>query len=105
PETYPLVDAMASDLGVEIKELVGNEKLISQITPQKYITETFGRHTIEDILKELKKPGLDPRAEAQLFEFAPIYSIEDVQTGMVVPGIITNITRFGAFVDIGVKQD
>lgn len=105
PETYPLVETMAADLGVEVKDLIHNEALIRQIQPGQYIKDTFGKHTIEDILKELKKPGLDPRPEVQLFEFAPVYSIEDVQPGMVVPGIVTNITRFGAFVDIGVKQD
>lgn len=105
PETYSLVENMAKDLGVEVKELIGNEKLVEQINPAKYINDTFGKHTVEDILKEFKKPGLDPRSEVQLFEFAPVYSIEDVQVGMVVPGIVTNITRFGAFVDIGVKQD
>lgn len=105
PEAYALVEKMAADLGVEVKELIGNEALIQQIDPDRYISDVFGKHTLEDILKELKKPGLDPREEAQLFEFAPIYSIEDVQTGMIVPGIVTNLTRFGAFVDIGVKQD
>ncbi len=105
PEAYSLVEKMAKDLHVGVAELVGNEKLISNIQPEEYIDDTFGKHTLEDILKELKKPGLDPRQEAQLFEFAPIYSIEDVQTGMIVPGIVTNITRFGAFIDIGVKQD
>ncbi len=105
PEAYGVVEKMAADLKVEMKELMGNEKLIKDIRPGQYISETFGEHTVEDILKELKKPGRDPREEAQLFEFAPIYSIEEVQAGMVVPGIVTNLTRFGAFVDIGVKQD
>src|SRR5206468_9874375 len=73
--------------------------------PKKYATEEIGELTIKDILNELKKPGLDPRSEMQQFEFAPIYKIEDVTVGMIVPGIVTNITRFGAFVDIGVKQD
>ncbi|NDC41135.1 MAG: S1 RNA-binding domain-containing protein, partial [Chitinophagia bacterium] len=68
-------------------------------------TDGVGMHTIEDIVKELRKPGLDPRSEAQQFEFAPIYSIEEVHAGMEVPGVVTNLTRFGAFVDIGVKQD
>src|SRR5205085_3035808 len=72
---------------------------------KKYITPEVGEHTLQDIISELKKPGLDPRSEAQQFEFANIYSIEDVKTGMTVPGVVTNITRFGAFVDIGVKQD
>lgn len=105
PEAYPIVEKMAKDLGVEIKELIANEKEIARIKPSLYIQDGVGKHTVEDLLKELKKPGLDPRQEAQVFEFAQIYGIEDVQTGMIVPGIVTNLTRFGAFVDIGVKQD
>ncbi|WP_018611345.1 Tex family protein [Segetibacter koreensis] len=105
PEAYPLVEQMARDLNVEVKELIGNEALIKQINAKKYVTEQFGELTIKDILKELQKPGLDPRSEVQQFEFANIYKIEDVTVGMVVPGVVTNITRFGAFVDIGVKQD
>lgn len=105
PEAYEVVLQMAKDLDVAVSELIGNATLVSKIPAQKYVTDTVGAHTIQDILKELKKPGLDPRSEAQAFEFANIYSIEDVQVGMVVPGIVTNLTRFGAFVDIGVKQD
>lgn len=105
PESYGLVEQMAKDLNAEVGALIGNEELLSQVEVKKYITEEVGKHTVEDILKELKKPGLDPRSEAQHFEFANIYGIEDVQVGMIVPGIVTNITRFGAFVDIGVKQD
>lgn len=105
PEAYLLVQSMAKDLNVEVKTLVGNEALIKQINPKKYVTVQFGELTIKDILNELQKPGLDPRSEAQQFEFANIYKIEDVSVGMVVPGVVTNITRFGAFVDIGVKQD
>jgi uncharacterized protein len=105
PEVYEIVVEMAKDLGVEVKQLIGNEELLKQIPTAKYVTDTVGAHTIADILKELRKPGLDPRSEAQSFEFANIYSIEDVQVGMIVPGQVTNITRFGAFVDIGVKQD
>lgn len=105
PEAYKVVEKMAADAGVSIKEIVGNETIVNKITLQKYTDETIGLHTLQDILKELKKPGLDPRSEAQAFEFAQIYSIDDVHTGMIVPGIVTNLTRFGAFVDIGVKQD
>ncbi len=105
PEAYELVEKVAADNNVKVEELISNEKLISQIDHRKYITERFGEHTVKDVLNELKKPGLDPRSEAQQFEFANIYSIDDVKIGMVVPGIVTNITRFGAFVDIGVKQD
>lgn len=105
PETYSLVEEMALELGAEVKELIGNEKLVNKIQVSHYVDQKFGTHTVEDILKELKKPGLDPRPELQSFEFAPVYSIEDVQAGMILPGVVTNITRFGAFVDVGVKQD
>jgi len=105
PEAYKVVTAMASDIGVEVKALVGNNELIKQVQLRKYITPETGEHTLNDIVNELKKPGLDPRSEVQQFEFAGIYSIEDVKTGMIVPGSVTNITRFGAFIDIGVKQD
>ncbi len=105
PESYSIVKKMAKDLSLELEELIGNEKLINEINAEKYIDDKFGIHTIKDILKELKKPGLDPRPEVQTFEFANIFKIEDVHVGSVVPGQVTNITRFGAFVDIGVKQD
>ncbi len=105
PEAYPIVAKMAADAGVELRALVANEALTKGIDIKKYITPESGEHTLRDILNELKKPGLDPRQEAQQFEFAAIYSIEDVVPGIVVPGIVTNLTRFGAFVDIGVKQD
>lgn len=105
PEAYGLVERIAADLKVEVKELIGNNKLINTIQPDQYTDNTFGKHTLKDILSELRKPGPDPREEARFFEFAPIYSIEEVQAGMIVPGIVTNLTRFGAFVDIGVKQD
>ncbi|MGN6437509.1 MAG: Tex family protein [Agriterribacter sp.] len=105
PEAYSLVEQMAADNQVEVKALIGNEPVIKNINPKKYVSEQFGELTIQDILKELQKPGLDPRSEVQQFEFAGIYSMDDVQVGMVVPGIVTNLTRFGAFVDIGVKQD
>jgi uncharacterized protein len=105
PETYAVVVKMANDLNHDVKSLIGNESLIKQIDSKKYITEEIGELTIKDILNELKKPGLDPRSELEHFEFANIYSIDDVKPGMVVPGVVTNITRFGAFVDIGVKQD
>ena len=105
PEAYQLVQSMAADLKVKLNELIGNENLLKSISIKKYISEQFGEHTINDIINELKKPGLDPRSEAQLFEFAQIFSIDDVKVGMDVPGMVTNLTRFGAFVDIGVKQD
>lgn len=105
PEAYPIVEKMAAALNVGVKELIGNETLVSKIDPKQYVTEQFGELTLRDILNELKKPGLDPRNELEQFEFAQIYKIEDVHIGMVVPGMVTNLTRFGAFIDIGVKQD
>ncbi|SFP53974.1 Tex family protein [Parafilimonas terrae] len=105
PEAYKIVEHIASDLKVDVQSLIGNEALLKHIQPKKYATEEIGELTIQDILKELNKPGLDPRSELEQFEFAQIYKIEDVHTGMVVPGVVTNLTRFGAFVDIGVKQD
>ena len=105
PEAYPVIEKMAKDLGIEIKSLIANESVLNKIDPQKYVSEQLGLLTIKDVLNELKKPGLDPRSELEEFEYAGIYKIEDVQLGMIVPGVVTNITRFGAFVDIGVKQD
>lgn len=105
PEAYSVVDTIAKDLNVDVKALIGKEELLKAVDAKKYATEQIGELTIKDILNELKKPGLDPRQEAQAFEFANIYSIDDVKIGMEVPGIVTNITRFGAFIDIGVKQD
>lgn len=105
PESYELVHLMANDLGVDVNKMIGNEELLKNIPVKKYITEKFGEHTINDIINELKKPGLDPRSEVQAFEFAQIFSLDDVKVGMEVPGMVTNLTRFGAFVDIGVKQD
>ena len=105
PEAYPIIQQIATDLNVEVKALVGNETLLKTVEPKKYVTEQIGVLTIQDVLKELKKPGLDPRSSLEQFEFAGIYKIEDAKEGMVVPGVVTNITRFGAFVDIGVKQD
>ena len=105
PEAYKVVADMAADIGVEVKSLIGNNELIKKLEPKKYITPETGEHTLKDMINELKKPGLDPRSEVQQFEFANIYRIEDVKVGMTVPGSVTNITRFGAFIDIGVKQD
>ena len=106
PEAYHIVDKMARDLGVTAKELVGNSDLCSRIDPSKYVYGDFGLPTITDIIQELRKPGLDPRESAQEFEFAhDIRTIEDLKTGMELPGIVTNITAFGAFVDIGIKQN
>jgi uncharacterized protein len=103
PESYELVKNIANDLGAEVKSLIANEPLLKSIEPRKYAA--FGEMTVKDIVAELKKPGLDPRQPISNFEFANIYSMEEVTVGMVLPGMVTNITRFGAFIDIGVKQD
>ena len=106
PEAYHIVDRMAASLGVGTAELVGNAELCAKIKPEDFVEGDFGLPTINDILKELAKPGRDPRDEAQAFEFASdIHSIEDLKEGMVLPGTVTNITAFGAFVDIGIKQN
>ena len=106
PEAYHIVDKMASDLGVSSKKLVGNAELCSKIDASRYVTATFGLPTINDIIQELKKPGRDPRESAEVFEFShDIKTIEDLSVGMELPGIVTNITAFGAFVDIGIKQN
>ena len=106
PEAYHIVDKMARDLKVSAKELVGNAELCSRIDAAKYVEGDFGLPTVNDIINELKKPGRDPRESAQEFEFAQdIHSIEDLYEGMELPGIVTNITAFGAFVDIGIKQN
>ena len=106
PETYPVVEAMAKDLNCKVKDLIEKAELRRQINRKKYISETIGEFTIEDILKELEKPGRDPRAPIEEFRFDDsIKTMEDVKVGMVVPGIVTNITKFGVFVVIGVKQD
>ena len=106
PEVYHIVDKMARDLNVSTKELVGNADLCSKIDAAKYVEGDFGLPTVNDIINELKKPGRDPRESAQEFEFSQdIHSIEDVFDGMELPGIVTNITAFGAFVDIGIKQN
>lgn len=106
PECYHIVDKMAADLGVSAKELVGNQEMCRKITPEKYVEDDFGLPTVNDIIKELAKPGRDPREAAQEFSFADdIHSIEDLQEGMEIPGVVTNITAFGAFVDVGVHEN
>lgn len=106
PECYHIVDKMAADLGVSEKELVGNDDLIKKINPSEYVEGDFGLPTINDILKELSKPGRDPREAAQEFSFADdIHEIDDLKTGMELPGIVTNVTNFGAFVDIGIHEN
>ena len=106
PEAYHIVDKMAADLGVSSKELVGNAELCSKIEAARYVSGDFGLPTVNDIINELKKPGRDPRESAEVFEFAhDIKTIDDLSTGMELPGIVTNITAFGAFVDVGIKQN
>jgi uncharacterized protein len=106
PESYHIVAAMATKTGSTIDELIQNAELRKKINPKDFISETTGQFTIEDILKELDKPGRDPRSEIEEFRFAEgIHTMEDLKPGMKLPGIVTNITNFGAFVDIGVKQD
>lgn len=106
PECYHIVEKMARDLNVSTSEFVGNEALCSKIVAADYIEGDFGLPTINDIITELKKPGRDPRESAKEFAFADdIHTIEDLAAGMELPGIVTNITAFGAFVDIGIKQN
>ena len=106
PETYYVVEAMAKDLSCSVLDLITKGDLRKQISKKKYVSETVGEFTIDDILKELEKPGRDPRNQIEEFQFeASIKTVEDLKQGMTVPGIVTNITNFGVFVDIGVKQD
>jgi len=105
PESYPVVEKMAADLGVNVAELIRNTELQKKIVIENYVSENIGIPTLKDILDELARPGRDPRQKIKAFSFADIRSIEDVKEGMIVPGIVTNVTKFGAFVDIGVKQD
>ncbi len=105
PESYAIVKQMAADLHCTVGELIRNEELVSKIDLDKYITQETGLPTLQDIQKELVKPGRDPRKPIKVFEFASdIYSMEDLKPGMELPGIVNNITKFGAFVDVGVKQ-
>jgi uncharacterized protein len=105
PESYKIVEQMSKDQQCTVAELVANETLRKNIDPQKYITDKAGLPTIKDILKELAKPGRDPREQLKAFTFANVKKPEDLSVGMVLPGIVTNITNFGCFVDVGVKQD
>lgn len=105
PEAYKLVEKMAKDLGLKTDELIANKEKIQTINPEKYITEDIGILGIQDILKELEKPGLDPRKAAKVFEFDPnVKSIKNLKPGMILPGIVNNITAFGCFVDVGIKE-
>ncbi|WP_347840515.1 Tex family protein [uncultured Draconibacterium sp.] len=105
PESYKIVKQIAKDLNCQVSDLVRNEELVSKIDFQKYITADIGLPTLLDIKKELLKPGRDPRKAIKVFEFADgIFNISDLQVGMVLPGIVNNITKFGAFVDVGIKE-
>lgn len=106
PERYALVEQMASDAGIALKELVGNKEMVERINLSAYLSDDIGMPTLNDIAAELAKPGRDPRSLAKVFEFSnDISTIEDLAEGMELPGIVTNITNFGAFVDIGIKQN
>jgi uncharacterized protein len=106
PERYELVEKMAEDAGVKLEDLIQKEEIRKSIDLKKYINQEIGLPTLNDIMEALAKPGLDPRSKIKIFEFAKgITKPEHLEIGMRVPGIVTNITRFGAFVDIGVKQD
>lgn len=105
PEAYGIVEKMAKDLGIKTNELIANKEKIALVKPENYITGDIGILGIKDILKELEKPGLDPRKAAKVFEFDPnVKSIKDLKAGMILPGIVNNITAFGCFVDLGIKE-
>lgn len=105
PEAYAIVEKMAKDLGIKTTELIANKEQIAQIQPEKYCSQEIGILTLKDIIKELEKPGLDPRKAAKVFEFDPnVKTIKDLRTGMLLPGIVNNITAFGCFVDVGIKE-
>ena len=105
PESYHVVEKMARDIEVDVRELIINAEKRKEIKPEKYITPETGLPTLKDIIDELAKPGRDPRTKIKEFQFADVHTLDDLKTGMVIPGIVTNVTKFGAFVDIGVKQD
>lgn len=106
PESYAIVEKMASNLHVKVDQLIRNQELIKSIDLKSYVTDTIGLPTLTDILTELEKPGRDPRSSVKVFEFDPtIKKIEDLKPGMELPGIVTNVTNFGAFVDIGIKEN
>ena len=106
PESYHIVEKMAKTLNVKVKDLIGNKELIAKIKPENFVEKDFGLETINDILTELDKPGRDPRKSFEAFEFDKnIREVKDLRAGMTLNGIVTNITAFGAFVDIGVHQD
>lgn len=106
PESYPVVEQMAKDMGCSVAELMENKELRSRIRTERYVTDTVGLPTLADIMQELDKPGRDPRKQIQVFEFDKgVRSMDDLKEGMELPGIVTNITNFGCFVDIGIKEN
>jgi len=105
PESYHVVEKMSKDIGCDVKELITNDNKRKEIKLEQYISPVTGLPTLKDILEELAKPGRDPRSKIKEFSFADVHTMEDLNEGIVVPGIVTNITKFGAFVDIGIKQD
>ncbi|HCO66187.1 MAG TPA: RNA-binding transcriptional accessory protein [Dysgonomonas sp.] len=106
PESYHVVETMAKDLGCTVKDLIDNKQLKSKLDLNKYVSDKTGLPTLNDIMEELDKPGRDPRKKIEAFEFDPnIKTIEDLRAGMTLPGIVTNITNFGCFVDVGVKEN
>jgi uncharacterized protein len=106
PESYHIVEKMAKDSDADITEFIKTPQLRSSVDLNKYKTDKVGLPTLTDIMKELEKPGRDPRQQAKVFEFSnDVFTVDDLKIGMELPGIVTNITNFGAFVDIGVKQD
>jgi uncharacterized protein len=106
PERYQLVKRMASEIDLQVGDLVRNEANIQRIDVKSYVSDEVGLPTLNDIMAELKKPGLDPRGVAKSFSFAEnVHTIDDLHEGMVLPGKVTNITKFGAFIDIGIKEN
>ena len=105
PESYGIVTKMAKDLGKSVHDLIGNKALLQKIDLKKYCTDSVGLLTLEDIIKELEKPGLDIREQAKVFTFNQnIKTINDLRDGQLLPGIVNNITNFGCFVDVGIKE-
>jgi uncharacterized protein len=105
PESYHLVEKMAKDLKVDLKSFIASKELQEKVDIKAYVSDKIGLPTLRDIMEEIKKPGRDPREAFEAFEFADVNSIEDLRVGMVLPGVVTNITAFGCFVDVGVHQD
>ncbi|NLA25441.1 MAG: S1 RNA-binding domain-containing protein, partial [Bacteroidales bacterium] len=106
PESYHIVEKMAKDKKVNVNQLIEDKEIRASVDVNYYVSENVGLPTLNDIMQELEKPGLDPRQKVKVLEFAAnIFSIDDLEEGMELPGIITNITNFGAFVDIGIKQN